>query len=630
MKNNHFYVIDFDTTFVTVDALEELARIVLKSRPDRNGLLDRIKHLTQLEKEGEISYQDSLAQRTSLFFPNRKHIKTLVTALNKQISPSFARNKHFFKEYGEQIYIVSSGFKEYIAPVVATYGISESHVLANTFIFDDNGDATGYDENNLLSQNQGKVKAVQALRLQGEVYAIGARYSDYQIKERSLAKAFFAYTENVRREGLVKLADYEAPDFDEFLYRLKLPRSQSYPKSRMKVLLLEKIDQRAAEYYEKQGYDVITYDRAMGEEELINEIKNVSIIGIRSKTELTEEVLNNANRLLSIGAFCIGTNQINLEAATRKGIAVFNAPYSNTRSVVELTIGEIIMLSRDVFDKSQKMHRGVWEKSAEGSREIRGKKLGLIGYGNIGSQLSVLAESLGLDVYFYDIVDKLALGNAKACRSLDELLEIADIVSVHVDGRKSNNNIISTPEFKMMKQDAIFINASRGSVVDLKALVKALKDKSIKGAAVDVFPEEPKSNRDPFVSELQGLPNVILTPHIAGSTIEAQQNIADFVSNKLSNYVDNGDTTLSVNFPNINLPTLLSGHRLIHVHQNVPGILARINSIMANNNLNIIGQYLKTNEEIGYVITDVSSTYSDKVVQELVSIPNTIKFRVLF
>jgi D-3-phosphoglycerate dehydrogenase len=276
------------------------------------------------------------------------------------------------------------------------------------------------------------------------------------------------------------------------------------------------------------------------------------------------------------------------------------------------------------------MHRGIWDKSAEGSHEIRGKKLGIIGYGNIGSQLSVLAESMGLVVYFYDVVDKLALGNARPCHSIEELLQISDIVSVHVDGRKSNQNLIGAREFKLMKPGTIFLNASRGSVVDIKALVQAINSKTIRGAAIDVFPEEPRSNSDPFVNELQNLPNVILTPHIAGSTLEAQQNIADFVSNKLSNFIDNGDTTLSVNFPNLNLPLLVSGHRFIHVHSNVPGILAQINSILARHDFNIIGQYLKTNEEIGYVITDVSSSYSDQAIDELVNIQKTIKFRVLF
>ncbi len=309
---------------------------------------------------------------------------------------------------------------------------------------------------------------------------------------------------------------------------------------------------------------------------------------------------------------------------------MFNAPYSNTRSVVELALAEIIMLIRNIPDKSAKMHRGEWDKSAAGSFEIRGKKLGIIGYGNIGAQLSVLAESAGMNVFYYDLVEKLALGNATKCASLEELLSTVDVVTLHVDGRKENSTFIGEKEFALMKPGSIFLNLSRGHVVDIHALKNAILNGTIVGCGVDVFPEEPKSNKDPFESELKGLPNVILTPHIGGSTQEAQENIARFVPSRIIEYINTGSTTNSVNFPNLQLPILDNAHRLIHIHQNVPGILAKINNVLADHDINIVGQYLKTNETIGYVITDIDKAYNPDVIKALKAISHTIKFRILY
>jgi len=375
---------------------------------------------------------------------------------------------------------------------------------------------------------------------------------------------------------------------------------------------------------------VEVYPAGLDEEELCEKIKNISVLGIRSKTTVTASVLANANRLMTIGAFCIGTNQIDLKEATKRGVAVFNAPYSNTRSVVELVIGEIILLIRNITDKSAKMHLGQWDKSAKGSFEIRGKKLGIVGYGNIGSQLSVLAESLGMKVFYYDREERLALGNATKCKSMKELLEQSDIVSLHVDGRKENTNLFSKKEFDMMKKGVIFLNLSRGHVVDIAALKQNILSGKVAGCAVDVFPHEPISNDEEFVSELRGLPNTILTPHIGGSTLEAQENIAHFVSGKFLDYINTGGTSNSVNFPNLSLPILENAHRLIHIHSNVPGILAKINQILATHGINIVGQYLKTNESIGYVITDINKEYDKEVIKELRAIEHTIKFRVLY
>jgi len=404
----------------------------------------------------------------------------------------------------------------------------------------------------------------------------------------------------------------------------------SYPKNRINVLLLENIHPDALRWMKEEGYNVETHSAALDEDELVEKIKDVSILGIRSKTHVTKRVLDHANRLIAVGAFCIGVNQIDLLACVKKGVAVFNAPYSNTRSVVELAIGEMIMLMRNLPDKLPLMHDGIWDKSAKNSFEIRNKKLGIVGYGNIGTQLSVLAESFGMFVYYYDVVERLSLGNAKKCNTLQELLETVDIVSLHVDGRRENEKFIGEEQFRMMKAGMILINLSRGNIVDVEALRENMLNGKVRGAAVDVFPLEPKSNDEEFVSPLRGLPNTILTPHIGGSTTEAQVNIANFVPAKIIEYINTGTTTTSVNFPNIQLPTLENAHRLIHVHENVSGVLADINHVLAKHNINIMGQYLKTNEEIGYVITDIEKAYHDEVRKDLKAVKHTIKFRVLY
>ncbi|MEL6653530.1 MAG: phosphoglycerate dehydrogenase, partial [Bacteroidota bacterium] len=355
----------------------------------------------------------------------------------------------------------------------------------------------------------------------------------------------------------------------------------SFPKHKIKVLLLENIHPNAKAHFEKEGYQVETVDRALSEDELCEQIKDVFILGIRSKTHVTAKVLEHANRLMAVGAFCIGTNQIDLDACADKGVIAFNAPFSNTRSVVELAIGEMIMLTRRIPFMSEGMHIGKWEKSAKESFEIRGKKLGIIGYGNIGAQLSVLAEAMGMQVYYYDLVEKLALGNAQKMDSLEELLAEVDVLTLHVDGRESNHMIFGEKEFSQMKPGAIFINLSRGFVVQIEALKAALKSGHLRGAAIDVFPLEPKSNAEEFMSELRGIPNVILTPHIGGSTQEAQRNIADYVPARIIDYVNAGNSFNSVNFPALQLPALHDAHRLIHLHRNQPGILAKINNILA-------------------------------------------------
>lgn len=626
------YVIDFDSTFTKVEGLDELAAIALTGHKDHDKIVGEIKAITDKGMAGEIGFAESLKARVALLPANSNHVATLIEFLNGKISNSFLRNETFIRENAANIYIVSSGFKDFIVPVATGMGILAENVFANTFTYDAEGNITGYDTTNLLSQDKGKVKLLEALKFEGEVYAIGDGYTDYEMREAGLATKFFAFTENVERQKVTDKADEVVASFDEFLYINGLTRSQSYPKSKIKVLLLENVHPKAVEAFKMEGFQVELLKGALDEDELIEKIKGVSILGLRSKTNLTKRVLEhpNASRLMTVGAFCIGTNQINLDECERRGIAVFNAPYSNTRSVVEMAIGEMIILTRDLLTKSNKMHEGIWDKSAKNSYEIRGKKLGLVGYGSIGTQLSVIAEAMGMQVYFYDAVDKLALGNAKKCKTLEELLNISDFISMHVDGRKTNANIIGEKEFEMMKDNVIFINLSRGHVVEIPALVNALKSGKVWGAAVDVFPYEPKTNDEEFINELRGLPRVILTPHVGGSTEEAQANIGEFVPSKLLQFMNNGSTYGSVNFPELQLPALENAHRLLHIHQNVPGILAKINNIFAKYNVNIQGQYLKTTTEIGYVITDISKEYADEIIQELKGIDNTIKFRMLY
>lgn len=625
-----YFIIDFDSTLTRVEAMDLLASISLQGLPQKEAAEARIKELTDLGMNGEISFRDSLKERLLLLEASKSHLPQLIELLKKQVSTSFQRNKEFFQKYADTVFVISNGFKEYITPIVTELGIKADHIYANDLLFNENGKVIGFSEDNPLSKDGGKAEVIRKLDLDGDIYVIGDGHNDYEIKAAGLANKFYAFTENVSREKVMKKADHIAPSLEEVLFENKITSAFSYPKNRIKVLLLENVHPIGVGLLEKEGFTVEEYPAGLDEEELAEKIKGVSILGIRSKTQVTAKVLENADRLMAIGAFCIGTNQIDLEAAQEKGIAVFNAPFSNTRSVVELAIGEIIMLTRNIFDKAVLMHEGKWDKSATGSKEIRGKKLGIIGYGNIGAQLSVVAESIGLDVYYYDLEEKLALGNATKLDSLKELLQTADIISLHVDGRPDNKNIIGEAEFSLMKENVIFINLSRGHVVDIPALKANIESGKIVGCAVDVFPEEPKSNKDPFESELKGLPNTILTPHIGGSTEEAQVNIGNFVPNRIMEYINTGTTTNSVNFPNLTLPRLQNAHRLIHIHKNVPGIIAKINQLFAKHEINISGQYLKTNEKIGYVITDIDKAYSKDLIKELRAIEHTIKFRVLY
>lgn len=405
----------------------------------------------------------------------------------------------------------------------------------------------------------------------------------------------------------------------------------SYPKEKIRILFLENISDAAVKNFRQHGYvQVEKITKALTEDELIDEIKDVHILGIRSKTQVTKRILEAAKKLQAIGCFCIGVNQVDLKAATKNGVVVFNAPYSNTRSVAELVIGLAIMLIRRIPDKNKAAHEGVWMKEAKGSYELRGKTLGIIGYGNIGSQVSVLAEALGMKVLFYDVETKLPLGNASDGKTLKEVLSKADVVTLHVPETSHTKNLINKNNLKYFKKGAILINYARGEVVDLDALRKAIVEEHIGGAAIDVFPWEPEKNGDRFQTPLQDLPNVILTPHIGGSTEEAQMNIGEDVSVKLFNYLEKGMTFGSHTVPALALPPQEGSHRILHIHKNVPGVLSEINTQLSKHKINIVGQYLKTNEDIGYVVLDVDKQLSNRALQLLKEVKDTIKVRMLY
>ncbi|MEO0442728.1 MAG: phosphoglycerate dehydrogenase [Pseudomonadota bacterium] len=407
--------------------------------------------------------------------------------------------------------------------------------------------------------------------------------------------------------------------------------SISLEKSKIRFLLLEGVHQSAVNTLKEAGYSNIEYlQTALPEDQLIEKIQGVHFVGIRSRSQLTRKVFECANKLVAVGCFCIGTNQVDLQAAQAAGVVVFNAPYSNTRSVAELVLAEAIMLLRGIPEKHMACHRGGWLKSAVGSFEARGKTLGIIGYGSIGSQVSVLAEALGMKVRFYDVVTKLPLGNARQVRDLYALLGLADVVSLHVPESPSTKDMMGAKEIAAMKSGAILLNAARGTVVDIEALAEALKDKHLSGAAIDVFPVEPKNNNEEFISPLRGIDRAILTPHIGGSTQEAQENIGLEVAEKLVKYSDNGTTTSSVNFPEVALPEHPGKHRLIHVHNNIPGVLSAINHVFSENNINIAAQYLQTNDKLGYVVIEVDADYSDIALQQLKNIEGTVRCRVIY
>ncbi|QQQ18741.1 phosphoglycerate dehydrogenase [Brevundimonas vitis] len=624
------FIFDFDSTLVRIETLEALADIALAGRPEAEATRAEIARLTDAAMNGQIGFGEALRRRLALLPLTHEHVQTLADRILDEGTPSVRRNLRFFQDNAERIVILSGGFREIIAPIAERLGVRADRVLCNDLVYDDEGRVIGVDDANPLSHADGKPQVIQSLGLGRPVVMVGDGWNDAEVKLAGAADRFYAYTEIVRRERVVQVADAEAPSMDELLHAEGMIGRWSFPRSRIRMLLLENIHPAAVQRLEEEGYSVQSMKGALDEDDLIAAIKGVHVLGIRSKTTVSARVLEQADRLMAIAAFCIGTNQIDLDAAADHGVAVFNAPYSNTRSVVELAIGLTITLMRDVADKSAAMHLGRWNKSADGSRELRGKTLGIVGYGAIGSQLSVLAEALGMRVLFYDLAERLALGNARRVRRLDELLAEADVVSLHVDGRKENTNIFGAAQFAQMKPGALLLNLSRGHVVDVGALAQAMGSGRIGGAAVDVFPEEPRTNADPFDSPLRGLKNMILTPHIGGSTEEAQEAIGEFAAERLLGYLNRGDTTFCVNLPNVQLAEVSGGHRILHIHRNQPGVMAGLNRAIAEAGLNILGQHLKTDERSGYVITDVDRNYDPKGLDRLREVPGTLRLRTLY
>jgi D-3-phosphoglycerate dehydrogenase len=623
------FVFDFDSTLVRIETLEVLADIALAGSPDAETVRAEIGRLTDQAMAGEVDFGEALRRRLALLPLTREHVRRLAERILDEGTPSVRKNLAFFRDNAVRIVILSGGFREIIAPVAERLGVAPERVLCNDLVYDAGGRITGVDDANPLSRAGGKAEALKALNLTRPVVMVGDGWTDAEVKQAGAADRFYAFTEVVRRPPVVAAADAEVGSLDELLHVEGLTGRWSYPRSRMRMLLLETIHPAAVQRLEDAGYQVETVKGALGEDALIERVKGVHVLGVRSKTQVSARVLDAADRLMAVAAFCIGTNQIDLDAAAERGVAVFNAPYSNTRSVVELAVGLTVALLRDVTDKSAAMHRGEWNKSATGSRELRGKTLGIVGYGAIGSQLSVLAEALGMRVIFHDLTERLALGNARRMPSLDALLAESDVVSLHVDGRSDNTALVGAAQLSRMKTGALLLNLSRGHVVDVGALAQALGSGRIGGAAIDVFPDEPATNADPFDSPLRGLGNVILTPHIGGSTEEAQEAIAEFAAERLLGYLNRGDTTFCVNLPNVQLAEVSGAHRILHIHRNQPGVLAELNRALAAAGLNILGQHLKTDERTGYVITDVDRDYDPAALRALRSVAGTLRFRML-
>lgn len=623
------YIFDFDSTLVRIETLEALADIALTGHPDAASVRAEIARLTDAAMGGDLPFGEALRRRLALLPLTRVHVAELAARILDEGTPSVRRNLGFFRENADRIAIVSGGFREVIAPFADHLGVPADRVFANDLVYDDTGRVTGIDAANPLSEAGGKAVAIRAAGFPGPVVMVGDGWTDAEVKLAGAADRFYAFTEIVRRERVVAAADAEAASLDEVLHLEGLPGRWSYPRSRMRILLLENVHPAAVERLEEAGYQVETVAGALNEAALIERIRGVHVLGVRSKTRVSHAVLDAADKLMAVAAFCIGTNQIDLAAAADRGVAVFNAPYSNTRSVVELAVGVMIALMRDVSDKSAAMHRGEWNKSATGARELRGKTLGIVGYGAIGSQLSVLAEGLGMRVVFHDLTERLALGNARRMATLDALLAESDVVSLHVDGRTENAALLGAAQLSGMKPGALLLNLSRGHVVDVGALAQALGSGRIGGAAIDVFPDEPATNADPFDSPLRGLKNVILTPHIGGSTEEAQEAIGAFAAERLLAYLNRGDTTFCVNLPNVQLAEVGGAHRILHIHRNQPGVLAELNRELAAAGLNILGQHLKTDERTGYVITDVDRGYAPEALQGLRTVAGTLRFRML-
>jgi D-3-phosphoglycerate dehydrogenase len=630
--SDKYFVIDFDSTFIQFEALDELAAIALQDKAGHEERLDKIRQYTNLAMEGKLSFPESLQKRIELLEADQSDINQLVKVLRRNISTSIQRNEAFFEEFSDRIYVISGGFKEYIAPIVGDYHIDPDHIFANTFTFNEEGRIDGFDHENFLAQENGKVRQLANLNIKGDIYVIGDGYTDFEIRESGLASGFYAFTENVERASLLEKADHVTPNFDEFLFKNELPRAISYPKNRLRAAIMSNLPNRVSEGFSEEGYALRFIPASSSKERLTSEIEQATILAIDPETTVTAEMLNRAQRLLAIGIYGTETGNVDMDAARQNGIVVFHAPHTSTRSVAEMAIGEMLTLLRQVPYINNSLHHGLVPKNRRTPQEIFGKTLGLIGYGSVGKQIGSLAEALGMEICFYDPQEVEGLGNAKPCRDLQELLTNADIISLHITDTEQNRNFIDEEAFEWMKEGAIFLNMSSEVAVDHGALAMHLKSGRLAGAGIDRFPETDKPPHDYTVlqSHLRHLPNVILTPHISGYTTESKAKTASFVTDNIISFINSGSVDTGANFPDIQLPPFDHAHRLIHIHQDYPGTMAEIARIFAEHNINITGQYLKTMGGIGYMITDISHGYDEHVVDAIKNIPHTIRLRILY
>lgn len=638
-------IFDFDSTIINAEGIELLVeRALMRSKgKERDQKLLKLKEITNIVTDGKMTFSEAVRQRFSLAKVTLGDVESIAENIMETINPQVRETIKALQASNKNIYVFSISFEALAKRVTRELGIPDENVFANTIHVDNKNNVVGVGSKQPLFLNTGKVYLAESLRnenrLNGETAIVGDGYSDLLVRKNNIARIFVYFAGTHIRPLIQNEADFTVDRFDQLLPLFcstdELPNTTSSlliikndDQKKPTALLLENVHKNAIRHFSNNNVNILkSYKKALDEKELRSSAVAANILGIRSKTHITSKTINSLKDLWAIGAFCIGTNQIDLDAAANAGIPVFNAPYSNTRSVAELVVGEVIMLMRKIPEKSNAAHNGTWLKGAVGCSEIRGKTVGIIGYGHIGSQVSILLENLGMSVMFYDIVDKLPLGNAQRAANLKVLLKTADAVTLHVPDTNITQNLLSSNELASMKPGSVLINSSRGRVVDLEALHGALKSNHISGAALDVFPDEPASIGDQFFSPLQHLSNVILTPHIGGSTEEAQINIANYVSEKLVQFVNTGSTTGAVNFPKVDMLRIKGTHRILHVHKNVPGVLAKINSVFARRNINIEGQILQTQENIGYLIVDVNSQISAQVSNIMGHLPETIKVR---
>ena len=616
MQKNPYFIIDFDSTFTRVEALDVLAEIVLAHSSKKDAVVEAIHEITNRGMNGELDFRESLTLRLDLLKANKDDIHHLAERLKAQISPSFERNQKHLSALKDTVYVVSNGFKEFIVPVIEAYGLLPEKVYANTFVYDAEGNIIGFDTENPLSRNGGKSLVIKDLHLNGDVYVIGDGANDLEIWKAGYANKFYLFTENVEREKVKKEADHFASTVDEILYELNLARSLSYPKTRIKVLLLEGVNKEAALAFEKEGYQVEMIDRPLDDQELAGKLKTVNILGLTSSQKITKDLLKNTKRLISLGVFSSDASKIDMDACSSHGVAVFNAPFSHVRSVGEFTLGNMLALSRGGPGKM--------------GHEIRGKKLGIVGYGKIGSQLGVLAENLGMEVLFFDIADKSPLGNSKKCSQLDNLLMQVDVVSIHVSEHPENKHFFGESFFNALKPSAAVLYCGNIEAVKLEALYHHLVENPAFSCALDLNPDKLSPNALSWLDKIKAFDGVLFSDGISANTLEAEMDRARFIPEKITEYLNSGNTMGSLNFPNLFVPAVKNAHRLLHIHKNVPNVLARINQIFASHHINILAQSLKTTNTVGYVVTDVDTEYPDNLLAEMKDIEETIWFRVLY